>query len=62
MKYVRRLTAPLSAIFLILVAGLAFTHLQVRTEYPPPILDPEFGLWVSDPDLGGKKPMLWELE
>ena len=62
MKYVRRLTAPLSAIFLILVAGLAFTHLQGRTEYPPPILDPEFGLWVANPDLGGKKPMLWELE
>ena len=62
MKYVRRLTAPLSAIFLILIAGLAFTQLQARTEYPPPILDPEFGLWGSDPDLGGKKPMLWELE
>jgi len=58
----RRLTAPLSAVFLILVAGLAFTQLQARTEYPPPILDPEFGLWVSNPDLGGNKPMLWELE
>jgi hypothetical protein len=59
---VRTLTAPLSAVFLILIAGLAFTQLQAKTEYPPPILDPEFGLWVSDPALGGKKPMVWDLE
>jgi hypothetical protein len=61
-KHVRKLTAPLSAIFLILVAGFAFTHLQATTEYPPPILDPGFNLWVSNPELGGKKPMVWELE
>ena len=62
MKHVRQLTAPLSAVFLILVAGFAFTHLQATTEYPPPILDPGFNLWVSNPELGGKKPMVWELE
>ena len=62
MKYVRKLTAPLSAVFLILIAALAFTHLQSGTEYPPPILDPEFGLWVSDPNLGSQRPMVWELE
>ena len=62
MKHVRKLTAPLSAVFLILVAGFAFTHLQATTEYPPPILDPGFNLWVSNPELGGKKPMVWELE
>jgi hypothetical protein len=62
LKHVRKLTAPLSAILLISVAGFAFTHLQTSTEYPPPILDPTFNLWVSDPELGGEKPMVWELE
>jgi len=48
---------------LILVAGMAFNlHLQTKTEYPPPILDPEFGLWVSDPNIGGSRPMVWDLE
>jgi hypothetical protein len=59
---VRKLTAPLSAVFLIVVAGLAFTFLHTGTEYPPPILDPEFGLWISDRDFGGKRPMVWQLE
>lgn len=58
----RKLTAPLSAVFLILVAGFAFANLQVKTEYPPPILDPEFNIWASNPALGGKVPMIWELE
>jgi hypothetical protein len=62
LKRVRQLTAPLSAVFLIVIAGFAFTQLQARTEYPPPILDPEFNLWVSSPELGGNKPMVWELE
>jgi hypothetical protein len=62
LKHVRKLTAPLSAILLIFVAGFAFTHLQASTEYPPPILDPTFNLWVSNPELGGEKPMVWELE
>jgi hypothetical protein len=62
MKYVRKLTAPISAVFLILIAILAFSHLQAGTEYPPPILDPQFGLWVSDSNFGGQKPMVWELE
>jgi hypothetical protein len=59
---VRRLTAPLSAVFLIVVAGLAFAVLHIGTEYPPPILDPEFGLWISDGELGGRRPMVWQLE
>jgi len=62
LKRIRQLTAPLSAVFLIVIAGFAFTQLQARTEYPPPILDPEFNLWVSSPELGGMKPMVWELE
>ncbi|MGA2238482.1 MAG: hypothetical protein ABSG74_04650 [Candidatus Bathyarchaeia archaeon] len=62
MNRVRKLTAPLSAVFLIFVAGFAFANLQVKTEYPPPILDPEFNLWGSNPTLGGKTPMIWELE
>jgi hypothetical protein len=56
------LIAPLSVALLILVAGLAFNlHLQTRTEYPPPILDPEFQLWVSDPSVGSR-PMVWDLD
>jgi hypothetical protein len=62
LKHVRKLTAPLSAILLISVAGFAFTHLQTSTEYPPPILDPTFNLWISNPELGGEKPMVWDLE
>lgn len=62
MKLGRKLTAPLSAVFLIIVAGLAFTHLQAKPEYPPLILDPQFELWVSNPDLGGAKPLVWGLE
>jgi hypothetical protein len=62
LKHLRKLTAPLSAVLLILVAGFAFTNLQARTEYPPPILDPEFGLWVSDPNFGSPRPLVWELE
>lgn len=59
---IRRLTAPLSVVFLILIAGLAFTNLQARSEYPPAILDPQFDLWVANPELGGDKPLVWELE
>lgn len=62
MKVGKKLTAPLSAVFLIIVAGLAFTHLQPRTEQPPVIFDPQFDLWVSDSDLGGTRPLVWELE
>ena len=52
----------MSVVFLILIAGLAFTHLQTRSEYPPAILDPQFDLWVANPELGGAKPLVWELE
>jgi hypothetical protein len=62
LKHVRKLTAPLSAVILILVAGFAFINLQAKTEYPPPILDPEFNLWGSNRELGGQTPMVWDLE
>ena len=63
MKLARRWTAPLSAIFLIVVAGLAFYQLRhAGTENPPPILDPQFELWVSDSQFGGSRPLVWELE
>jgi len=64
LKLARRLTAPLSAIVLIIVAGVAFTQLQglqARLEYLQPILDPQFDLWASDKDLGGSRPLVWEL-
>jgi len=62
LKLRRKLTAPVSAVFLMIVAGLAFAFLQAKTEYPPPILDPQFELWVSDRELGGSKPLVWELQ
>jgi hypothetical protein len=62
LKLRRKLTAPVSAVFLIIVAGFAFTYLQAKPEYPPPILDPQFDLWVSDRELGGSKPLVWELQ
>jgi hypothetical protein len=62
LKLGRKLTAPVSAVFLIIVAGLAFTFLHAKPEYPPPILDPQFELWVSDRELGGSKPLVWELQ
>jgi len=64
LKLARRLTAPLSAVVLIIVAAVAFTQLQglqARPEYLQPILDPQFDLWVSDKDLGGSRPLVWEL-
>lgn len=62
MKLGKKLTAPLSAVFLIVIAGLAFTNLQAKSESPPLILDPQFELWVSDPKLGGERPLVWGLE
>jgi hypothetical protein len=62
LKLGKRLTAPLSAVFLIIIAGLAFTNLQTRSEAPPLILDPQFELWGSDPQLGGERPLVWALE
>ena len=65
MKLSRRWTAPLSAIFLMIVAGLAFAQQVVQhtgTENPPPILDPQFELWAWDSQFGGSRPLVWELE
>jgi hypothetical protein len=58
----RKLTAAVSIALLIVVAGLAFTLLQVDHEDPPPLLDPEFDLWVTDSDSGRDRPMVWKLE
>lgn len=59
----RRIVAPLSVAILILVAGLAVNfHLATRSEYPPPILDPEFELWASDSDSGAGRLMVWNLD
>jgi hypothetical protein len=56
----RRLVAPISVTLLILVAGLAFLNLRPSYVGPPPILDPNFELWVGD--AGSGKLMLWDLE
>jgi len=61
LRFARKLTAPLSVVLLIVVAGLAFTQLQTRPEIPPPILDPQFDLWVSDAAVGGQRPLVWGL-
>jgi len=63
LKFTRRWTARLSAIFLIIVAGLAFYQLRhAGTENPPPILDPQFELWTWDSQFGASRPLVWELE
>jgi len=62
LRLVRKLTAPLSVIFLIAIAGLALTHLQAGSEPPPAILDPTFDLWGTDPDSGQRRPLVWEVE
>ncbi len=59
----RRLAAPLSVAVLALAAGFAIVQVvgPHPSEYPPPILDPEFDLWVSDSVLGGRKLLVWEV-
>lgn len=62
MRLLRKLTAPLTVVVLILVAAMAFNmHLHPSSENPPPILDPEFSLWVPDASVGGNRPLVWHL-
>jgi len=60
----RKLTAPLSVILLVIIAGLAFVTLQSGpigpASEPHPILDPNFDLWVEV--AGTRRLMVWELE
>ena len=62
MRLERKLAAPLLAIFLVVVAGLALTHLQTRSESSPSTFDPQFDLWANDPARGRSRPMAWEVE
>lgn len=60
MRSYRKLIAPISVTLLILIAALAFFNLRPSFVGPPPILDPDFELWVGDP--GARRLMLWDLE
>ncbi len=56
----KKLIAPISVTLLLIIAGLAFLDLQPNFVGPPPILDPNFQLWVGDP--GARRLMLWDME
>lgn len=60
MAFVRRYTAPVSVVLLIIVAGIAFATLRTGTANPDPILDPNFALWVENG--GQSRPMIWQFE
>jgi hypothetical protein len=60
MRSYRKLIAPISVTLLILIAGLAFINSRPSFVGPPPILDPNFELWVGDP--GARRLMLWDLK
>ncbi len=61
LKLSRKHTAPLSVTLLIIVAALAFLNsLRSSSIGPPPILDPNFELWVEDS--GTKRLKVWEFE
>ncbi len=56
----KKLIAPISVTLLLIIAGLAFLDLQPSFVGPPPILDPNFQLWVGD--AGARRLMVWEME
>lgn len=60
MRSYKKLIAPISVGLLIIVAGLSFLNLQPSFVGPPPILDPNFGLWVGDS--GARTLMVWNFE
>jgi hypothetical protein len=60
MKSYRKLIPPISVTILLIVAGLTFLGLQPSFVGPPPILDPNFQLWVGD--AGARRLMVWDLE
>ena len=60
MRSYKRLIAPISVALLLIIAGLAFLDLQPSFVGPPPILDPNFQLWVGGG--GARRLMLWDME
>ena len=60
MSLLRRATAPVSVALLIIVAALTFANLQTSSVPSPPILDPNFELWVESS--AGSHPLVWQFE
>ena len=56
----KKLVAPITVTLLLIIAGLAFLDLQPSFVGPPPILDPNFQLWVGN--AGARRLMLWDME
>ena len=56
----KKLVAPMTVTLLLIIAGLAFLDLQPSFVGPPPILDPNFQLWVGN--AGARRLMLWNME
>jgi hypothetical protein len=56
----KKLIAPITVTLLLIIAGLAFLDLQPSYVGPPPILDPNFQLWVGN--AGARRLMLWDME
>jgi hypothetical protein len=56
----KKLVAPISVALLLIIAGLAFLDLQPNFVGPPPILDPNFQLWVGE--VGARRLMVWDME
>jgi hypothetical protein len=60
LSLLRRATAPVSVALLIIVAALTFASLQTSSVPSPPILDPNFELWVESS--AGSHPLAWQFE
>lgn len=60
MMRARRYVAPISIALLIIVAGATFATLRTNTTNPPPILDPNFSLWVQNS--GQSRPLIWRFQ
>ncbi len=60
MKPARRYVAPISIAILILVAGVTYATLRTTITSPPPILDPNFELWVENS--GQSRPLIWQFQ
>ena len=60
MRSYKKLIAPASVTLLLVIAGLAFLGLRPVFVGPPPILDPNFQVWVGD--AGARRLMLWDME
>jgi hypothetical protein len=60
LKQVKRYFAPASVIVLVMTAAFAFLSFQGTYSGPPPVLDPNFNLWVNAGN--GSQLMVWNLE